>query len=259
MRISLVSAFLLLLPVFCCKSPMAPEKTVDIALYAGNGASEISIQAANSMFQWMGYTVSLLRGEDFEKGLSHFRLLCFPGGDMYLYAQSITSDGKENIRSFVRSGGGYVGICGGAYFASERIIWQGAALPMVPLELLLGTAQGPIDAIATYPNCTMSRVNIVSGLHPITQSCQDSEWILYCYGPMFIPSIHVDILARYEIGNQPAMLVFEYGRGRVFLIGLHPEIEEDSDRDGVTFGDSFDDQGSDWELMRRAVLWCLRD
>jgi len=62
MRISLVSAFLLLLPVFCCKSPMAPEKTVDIALYAGNGASEISIQAANSMFQWMGYTVSLLRG-----------------------------------------------------------------------------------------------------------------------------------------------------------------------------------------------------
>jgi hypothetical protein len=52
---------------------------------------------------------------------------------------------------------------------------------------------------------------------------------------------------------------FEYGLGRVFLISLHPEIEEDSDRDSVSFGDSFDDQGSDWELMRGAVLWCLRD
>ena len=259
MRISLVSAFLLLLLLFCCKSPMAPEKAVDIALYAENGASEISIQAANSMFQWMGYTVSLLRGEDFDNGLSHFRLLCFPGGDMYLYAQSISSDGKENIRNFVHSGGGYIGICGGAYFASEQVIWQGAALPMVPLGLLLGTAQGPIDAIAAYPYCTMSKINIIHGFHPITQSCQDSEWILYCYGPMLLPSIQVDILARYEIGNQPAMLAFEYGLGRVFLIGLHPEIEEDSDRDGVTFGDSFDDQGSDWELMRRAVLWCLRD
>jgi glutamine amidotransferase-like uncharacterized protein len=259
LRISLMSAFLLLLLAVRCKSPLAPENTVDIALYAGDGASEISTQAANNMFQWMGYTVSLVEGEDFDKGLDHFRLLCFPGGDMYQYGQSISSDGKENIRDFIRSGGGYIGICGGAYFASEHVVWQGTALPMMPLGLLPGTAQGPIDAIAPYPNCTMCRVIIVDLIHPITQSSQDSEWILYCYGPTFTPSIHVDILARYEIGNQPAMLAFDYGRGRVFLIGLHPEIEEDSDRDGVTFGDSFDDQGSDWELMRRAMLWCLRD
>lgn len=259
LRISLVSAFLLFFLAIRCKSPLAPEKTVDIALYSGDGASETSIQAANNMFQWMGYTVSLVEGEDFDNGLGHFRLLCFPGGDMYQYGQSISSDGKENIRDFIRSGGSYIGICGGAYFASEHVVWQGTALPMMPLGLLPGTAQGPIDAIAPYPNCTMCRVIIVDCIHPITQSSQDSEWILYCYGPAFTPSVHVDILARYEIGDQPAMLAFDYGQGRVFLIGLHPEIEEDSDRDGITFGDSFDDFGSDWELMRRAVLWCLRD
>lgn len=178
---------------------------------------------------------------------------------MYQYSQSISSEGKKNIRDFVYSGGSYIGICGGAYFASERVIWQGTELPMTPLRLFAGTAKGPIDAIAPYPNCTMSRVIIVNSFHPITQSCSDSEWILYCYGPMFIPRSFVDILGRYETGSQPAILAFNSGLGRVFLIGLHPEIEEDSDRDGVTFGDSFDDSGSDWELMRRAVLWCLRD
>jgi len=45
------------------------------------------------------------------------------------------------------------------------------------------------------------------------------------------------------------MLAFDYGLGRVFLIGTHPEIEEDSERD---------DQGSDWELIRKAVLWSLK-
>jgi glutamine amidotransferase-like uncharacterized protein len=261
-KISLLGVFLLLLPVIRCKSPMvprAPEETIDIALFAGDGASEISITAARNMFQWMGYSVSLVQGETFDNGINHFRLLCFPGGDMYQYAQSISSEGKKNIRDFIRNGGGYIGICGGAYFASQRVIWQGAELPMTPLGLFSGTAQGPIDAIAPYPNCTMCRVIIVDQLHPITQSSQDSEWILYCYGPAFIPSLPVDILARYETENQPAMLAFDYDMGRVFLIGLHPEIEEDSDRDGVTFGDSFDDQGSDWGLMQRAVLWCLRD
>lgn len=31
------------------------------------------------------------------------------------------------------------------------------------------------------------------------------------------------------------MLALDYGLGRVFLIGTHPEIEEDSERDGVAF------------------------
>jgi len=261
-KISSIGAFLLLLFVIHCRNPMAPTvpvEAVDIALFAGDGASAISIEAAMNMFQWLGYSVSLVKSETFNNDINHFRLLCFPGGDMYHYARSISSTGKENIRNFIRHGGGYIGICGGAYFASQRVIWQGVELPMTPLGLFPGTSQGPIDVIASYPNCTMCKVIIVNWLHPITQSSQSSEWILYCYGPAFIPSTPVDILARYEISNLPAMLASDYGQGRIFLIGLHPEIEEDSDRYRITFGDTFDDLGSDWELMQRAAAWCLRD
>lgn len=81
------------------------------------------------------------------------------------------------------------------------------------------------------------------------------------YGPVFIPDkdAEVDILRRYKIGNQPAMIAFEYGIGRVFIIGTHPEFEENSDRDGIDFSDLYDDQGSDWDLMKNATLWCLND
>jgi len=69
----------------------------------------------------------------------------------------------------------------------------------------------------------------------------------------------INILGRYNKGNQPMMLAFEYGEGRVFLIGTHPEIEENSDRDGVDFGNELDDKGSDWDLMKKATIWCLKE
>jgi hypothetical protein len=53
------------------------------------------------------------------------------------------------------------------------------------------------------------------------------------------------------------MVAVEYFQGKVFLIGTHSEIEEDSNRDGVTFGDEFYDEGSDWGLMQKAVLWLM--
>jgi hypothetical protein len=64
---------------------------------------------------------------------------------------------------------------------------------------------------------------------------------------------------HYDDGNQTAMLAFEYSLGRVFLIGTHPEIEEDSNRDEVTFGDELNDEGSEWYIMQKVVFWLLEE
>ena len=237
-------------------------QTSDIALYSGQGTDEGCIQATENMFEWMGYTVRLVTSNDINNGgLDNFKILCVPGGDMYQYSQDISSKGKENIKDFIRDGGSYIGICGGSYFTGEKVIWQGNQLPMTPLGIFPGTTRGPVDEIAPYPQCVMCKVNIVDSTHPITQSEQDSTWIIYCYGPMFTPDTGADIsiLGRYDIGNQPMMISFDYGDGRVFIIGTHPEFEEDSERDGFPASDVWDDRGSDWELMRRAVLWCLKE
>ena len=69
----------------------------------------------------------------------------------------------------------------------------------------------------------------------------------------------IDILGTYEIEGKPAIVTFEYGLSKVFIIGTHSEFEEDSDRDGFPPNDELYDRGSDWELMRRATEWCLKE
>jgi len=243
------------------QNPNAPSESVMVALYSGPGTAEECVKATENMFRWIGCKVTMLGADSInDKSLRGYDILCIPGGNMYQYAQDISSSGKEKIRNYIRAGGSYIGICGGAYFASEKVIWQGSQLPMESLSLFSGTAEGVIDEIVPYPDYGMCRVDIVDSLHPVTRSEPDSIWILYYWGPALTPDLGCDatILADYEKVNLPAMLAFEYGDGRVFLVGVHPEFEEDSDRDGVTLADELDDRGSEWEMMKRAVLWCLK-
>ncbi len=237
------------------------HQEIAIALYSDTGVWEESVAAAQKMLQWIGYTATLVNADYINyKGLDEFTVLCVPGGDMYQYSQDISSTGLENIRNFVRNGGGYVGICGGAYFAGEKVVWRGATLPITLLAMFPGTAEGPINEITPYPNYSMCKVNIADCSHPIVKSEQSSVWTLYYWGPALKPNedVNVSVLGRYDVGGQPAMVAFDYGLGRVFLVGTHPEIEEDSERDGVSFADEFDDEGSDWELMMKAVYWVIK-
>jgi len=111
-------------------SQSPPDKSIIIALYSDQGADEGCIQATRSMFEWMGYTVTLVKADYINnEGLGNFSILCIPGGDMYQYSQDISSEGKENIRNFIREGGSYIGICGGAYFTGEKVICRGINSP----------------------------------------------------------------------------------------------------------------------------------
>ncbi|MBE9511880.1 MAG: hypothetical protein IMY71_13500, partial [Bacteroidetes bacterium] len=236
MTTKLIILIVISLQMIACENEETTFLSADIALYSDSGCWEESVIAAQNMFLWMGYTVELVNSEYInEKGLNDFKLLCIPGGDMYRYSQDLSQDGKKKIKNFINDGGSYIGICGGAYFASETVIWQGNQLSMTPLGLFQGSAEGTIDSIVPYPQRGMCQVNIVDTVHAITHSISTPQWILYYWGPVLKPKTsEVTILGKYSAVNQPAILAFDYGQGRVFITGTHPEIEEDSDRDGVT-------------------------
>ena len=265
----LPAAVLLLMPLFpaaCDDKPAGPEEpvrtdTYKVALYSDRGTSSACVTASARMFEWMGYRVSKINAAYVTRfGLNDFSVVCVPGGDMYTYSRDLGTKGIETIRKFVNNGGAYVGICGGAYFAGEKIIWQGRQLNMTPLSFFPATAVGPISAICPYPQTCMCVVNFTNPAHPITQSLPDSSWILYAYGPGFSLRLTagIDVVGEYATGGKACALAREFGKGRIFVIGTHPEIEEDSDRDGTTLGEDYDDVGSDWGLMKNAVRWCTR-
>ncbi len=176
---------------------------------------------------------------------------------MYQYSQSINGAGKQNIRSFVENGGGYLGVCGGAYFALDTVMWRGQALPMEPLRLVRGTAVGPLDDLAPYPDYCIARVSFTEAGRSFFKGFNNSIWTLYYWGP----ALNVDedpvvsILGIYDGNGLPAIITSERGSGRVALTGTHPEIEENDTRDGSTWGQMLDDRGSDWPILESLIGW----
>ncbi len=241
---------------------VAPDLNLvgDIAIYADDGADPGCVGPAELMFQWMGHSTTRVYAEDVNDGLlDGFDLIYFPGGNTEPYMDNITETGLDNIRSFVRKGGGYIGTCAGAFYACEVNSWRGFEYSDRLLGIYPGRADGPIDDIYPYPEHGMCQVNYVEPRHPISVDMGESEWIYYWWGPYFTPNSgnKTTTIATYDITGEPALASCYYGEGRVFITGPHPEWEEDDPRDGFPPFDDHDDNGSDWPLMRYATAWCL--
>jgi len=247
--------------IHCGDNVVIVDEDIIIGIYADDGASPGCVEPSEKMFEWMDCIVVLLYAEDVNnEPLDKIDVLVFPGGSSGPYSEDITAAGKEKIRKFVRDGGGYIGTCAGACFGSDTIIWLGTEYPEGNLGLFQGIADGPVNEIYPYPETGMCEINYMAPDHPITQGLGDTEWIYYWWGPKLIPyeGVDVDVIGTYAITDEPAMVAFEYGEGRVFLTGPHPEWEEDSDRDGYPPDDEHDDRGSDWPLMRNVTFWCAK-
>jgi glutamine amidotransferase-like uncharacterized protein len=246
-------------PLSLSKSAAPLFLTTTVGLYTDRGTADACVTAAEKMFQWMGHAVERITADTInDDDLARFGLLYFPGGSSGPYQNDISSEGREKIRQFVGAGGCFIGTCAGALFAAERIVWEGEEDLQNILALFPGTVVGPIPEIYADPEYGMCQVDLVKP-HPITDGEPDSLAILYYNGPFFEPNpgAGVDIVGAYQITGQPALVAFEYGRGRVFLTGPHPEWEEDDPRDAVSYFDRFEDRESDWDLMLAATRWCL--
>ena len=248
---------------------------VDVAYYNGDGAWNVSEIILSNMVKWMGCSFTTVRGQDIRDGcLDNYDVLIWPGGHYPAYWGEVGLDGKAEIQEFVSRGGGYLGICAGAYYAADYMVWMDDAAYPPPdykvegdelnLDLFPGVAYGPIFEIADRDTTywAMVEINIVDQTHPITEPMPNPMTMFYYGGPYLEPydDANVSILGRYDITGTPAIVACSYGEGRVFLIGPHGEIEEGSDRDGWSFPDISepDDVESDWPLYRNAVRWLCK-
>jgi len=236
------------------------EKIADVLIYSSYGAWADGVLAFEKFLKFKGLTWYECDGDYFENNnlIESFYAIHFPGGNSGYYIDNINSVGLQNIRDFVSAGGGYIGICAGGYFACDRIIWEGSTYDH-PLDLFYGVGYGAIDEIAPWPNYAMTTININLS-NPINKYEPSTEFILYYGGAAYYPDEgqEMNVIGTYDLfNNDPALINFHYGDGRVILIGPHPEIEEDSIRDGVIFGDNLQDLGTDWNIMWTCLDWLL--
>ncbi len=221
------------------------DDIVTIGVYVDEGASSVCYIAAERMFQWMGFETERIYGVTINEGdIDHIDVFYFPGGNSALYDSYIDADGKQRLKDAIAAGRGYIGTCAGAAFAAHY------------LDIAPVTVGAPVPGL----DMEMCQVYLIQS-HPMTEDLPACFWIMYVHSPYFEPDsgAAVDTIGFYNISGLPALVACEYGRGRVFLTGPHPEWEENSDRDGVSSYDNFDDVESDWPLMKNATRWCLYD
>ena len=89
-------------------------------VYRGAGACSSCSESAYKMAGLAGYEAKYVDPTERKQNLFEgVALYIQPGGKSLDVAKAMTPELKNNLLNFIRNGGGYVGFCAGAFYATE--------------------------------------------------------------------------------------------------------------------------------------------
>lgn len=219
----------------------AQESAVRVALFEARGVGPRALDSAQAALDVEGITATRVTPEQVRAGaLDDADVVVFTGGRGSVQGQLLGEDGRARVRRFVERGGGYVGICAGAFLAMQ------------------GPAEFHKIAIVAGHNLTgdlWRRGTAAARVIPTDGS--PARTLHYENGPLFAPE-EVEGLAPYvtlatfdadiyweeygtragEMPGAPAVVASSYGRGRILLFSPNPTMDPASP-----------------ELLAQAVRW----
>ena len=181
-----------------------------------------------------GYRCEIITPEEIQEGrLKAFDVLIMPGGSGSKQSEMLGEKGRENVKEFVKNGGGYLGICAGSYLASSDYSWS--------LHLI----NAKVFDRAHWARGT-GEVQLKLTDEGKSQLKEDSSEVTVYYGqgPLLVPDDKPDLpqfetLATYasEIAKKgapsgvmvgtAAIARTTYGNGKVICYSPHPEKDKE--------------------------------
>jgi len=215
-----------------------------VAIY--HGRKNISGENVAAALKRLGIPFRMITARDITSGkLSHYSSVIFPGGHSVVLSKST----EKQVMSFVRSGGGFIGICAGCQF--------GVKLGLLPVKHRILRATGIFDMriVAKHP---LSVGYVVAGKHdqskPWTYSNRGRVRIRYANGGMLIAGEGARVVVSFdELGDFGAVVAGKYGRGNVVLITPHPESTPPASRPPQSDSDKSQEP---FMLFANAVKFC---
>jgi hypothetical protein len=221
-----------------------------MAFYQGPGAAlDASKSLAYKAFlKDPNLTVKIVSPEDIRAGkLADFDVLVQSGGSGGGQGKALEEEGRERIRTFVRGGGGYIGICAGSYLASCDYPWS---LNIINAQVLdkkhWARGTGPVD-VAFTPQGKQSlamagdNLTIQYGQGPLLAPAQNAKLPPYEPWALYEGEIALKGAPKGVMPGTTAVAAAPYGAGRVVCFSPHPE---------KTAGQE--------ALLHHAVLWATR-
>ncbi len=178
-----------------------------ILLFNGAGTSPEDVASLEKILSGERLQYSLINSRQLkgmtESEILRSRLLIVPGGNFERLGNSLTSSSAANIRTAVRNGLNYLGICAGAFFAANSP-YNGLNLTSGPqFSFYAAEARGIRKQVA-----------------PISTAEGQTLEMYWEDGPQL--SGWGSVVARYPDGT-PAIAEGSFGTGWVILTGVHPE------------------------------------
>lgn len=182
-------------------------KTAPILVFNGTGVSSGDVAAVQRILSGERLNFSAINSRQLngmsESQLREYRLLIVPGGNFESIGKNLTTSATTNLRSAIRGGLNYLGICAGAFFAGNS--------PYNGLNLTSGARFGFYAAEAQGIRKTAVAITAAGG-ETLDQYWEDGPQ-LTGWGA---------VIAKYPDGS-PAIVEGTFGSGWVILTGVHPE------------------------------------
>ncbi|MBG87444.1 MAG: hypothetical protein CMO80_11155 [Verrucomicrobiales bacterium] len=223
-------------------APTDPQGQLYIGLYDGTGSSARGVSnVVNSLTMQPGFTVSQLGPKDIRgEILSQFQAVIFSGGSGSKQAATIGKESAKAVRSYVKSGGGYLGICAGAFLCSAHYSWS---LGLVDTHVFTGARE--IEGVGRKQmwyrgKGTDQKMQLTEAGKKLFADIPEHVDVRYQNGPIVSPK-NLPGLPNYKVLayfrsekvlyppqkgtmiNTPAIVEGEFGDGRVVSISPHPE------------------------------------
>lgn len=218
--------------------PPAAEGLTRIGVFDDDGANERKVMRA--LEGRRGVAVRQLGRLDMnDAALSQFDVLLFPGGSGSKQGKAIGPEGRDAVRRFVKRGGGVVGICAGAYLCTSHYPWSlhlmNAACFNKSVEIpgkgrksmwYRGKASD-VDVEANREGQGLLGLNALQSVRyengPILSPGNASELPAYRPLAFFRDEVVLYEPQRNTMIGAPAVVVSDYGKGRVVAISPHFE------------------------------------
>ena len=219
--------------VGCDLKLLPAQPPLRVAVYVDKGARNIGV------FRWLeimarakGIDATVIDGAAVRGGaLDKVDVLVMPGGSSVEEAKSLGPKGCEKVKAFVKGGGRYVGTCAGCCLLMEPAEDHPNMLHMIPFKF--GPSGGKADMSVAFNR----RAGELAGIR------KHATKIRYSEGPVPLPSIpvedaDVEVVATYNsdvnasgdkarpsMSGQAAAIAGTYGKGRLFVLAVHPEYD----------------------------------
>ena len=211
-------------------------ETVRAALYDGPGTSTDKAVARieRILAGEKGIVPRRVAPADIREGaLKQFDVVIFGGGSGHGQAGGLQESGRRAVRRFVRNGGGYVGVCAGAYLATANYSWSLGLLGADSIDRKhWRRGKGQVE-IELTPR----------GRELFQREGSGMLRILFQNGPILAPADSDDlppykVLSWYRTGigergadpetmvDTPAIVKSPYGKGRIIAFSPHPDKTE---------------------------------